>query len=207
MITATSTKAASLSMMKYDLILSNVGKHIHLDEKEISFFISLLKEKQVAKKDFVLKEGQICRYISFVNSGILRAYYLDKEDKESTIMFAVADWWITDMYSYINQKPAMLTIQVVEDSHIFHLKKDDLEKLYVEVPKFEKFFRIIMQNAYIREQLRIIQNLSLSAEERYHNFLIKYPQLAKQVTQKQIASYLGVTPEFLSALRANKSKG
>lgn len=194
------------AIMKYDLILANVSKHITLDEKEISFFTSLLKEKRVDKKDFVLQEGQLCQYISFVNSGLLRAYYLDKEDKESTIMFAVADWWITDMYCYINRKPAMLTIQAVEESHIFHLKKDDLEKLYVEVPKFEKFFRIIMQNAYIREQLRIIQNLSLSAEERYHQFLTKYPQIARQVTQKQIASYLGVTPEFLSALRANKSK-
>jgi CRP-like cAMP-binding protein len=192
--------------MTHNLILNNVGKHILLDEKEISFFTSLLKEKHVAKKDFVLKEGQVCQYISFVNSGLLRAYYLDNEDKESTIMFAVADWWITDMYCYIHQKPAMLTIQAVEESHIFNLKKDDLEKLYVEVPKFEKFFRIMMQNAYIREQLRIIQNLSLSAEERYHNFLSKYPQVAKQVTQKQIASYLGVTPEFLSALRANKNK-
>ncbi len=194
------------AILKYDLILANVGKHITLDEKEISFFTSLLKEKHIDKKDFVLKEGQLCQYISFVNSGLLRAYYLDKEDKESTIMFAVADWWITDMYCYINRKPAMLTIQAVEDSQILNLKKDDLEKLYVEVPKFEKFFRIIMQNAYIREQLRIIQNLSLSAEERYHQFLTKYPQVAKQVTQKQIASYLGVTPEFLSALRANKSK-
>jgi CRP-like cAMP-binding protein len=193
-------------MMTHNLILKNVGKHIHLEKREISFFTSLLKEKHVPKKDFVLQEGQVCHYISFVNYGLLRAYYLDKDDKESTIMFAVADWWITDMYCYINQKPAMLTIQAVEDSHIFNLKKDDLEKLYVEVPKFEKFFRIIMQNAYIREQLRIIQNLSLSAEERYHNFLSKYPQVAKQVTQKQIASYLGVTPEFLSTLRANKSK-
>ncbi len=192
--------------MTHDLILNNVGKHIHLNEKEITFFTSLLKEKHVAKKDFILKEGQVCQYISFVNSGLLRAYYVDKEDKESTIMFAVSDWWITDMYCYVHQKPAMLTIQAVEGSHIFNLKKDDLEKLYIEVPKFEKFFRIMMQNAYIREQLRIIQNLSLSAEERYHNFLSKYPQIARQVTQKQIASYLGVTPEFLSALRANKNK-
>ncbi len=199
-------KPKSPAIINYDLIVANVGKHIALDEKEILFFISLLKEKHVYKNNFVLQEAQVCQYISFVNSGLLRAYYLDKEDKEYTIMFAVADWWITDMYCYIHQKPAMLTIQAVEESHIFNLKNDDLEKLYMEVPKFEKFFRIIMQNAYIREQLRIIQNLSLSAEERYHNFLTKYPQIAKQVTQKQIASYLGVTPEFLSTLRANKSK-
>ena len=89
---------------------------------------------------------------------------------------------------------------------LFRSQKSDLDDLYVKIPKFERFFRIILQNAYIREQLRVIQNLSLSAEERYHHFLEKYPQVAKQVTQKQIASYLGITPEFLSMIRANKPK-
>jgi CRP-like cAMP-binding protein len=192
--------------MTHDLILSNVAKHILLDEKETAYFISLLKPKDVAKKQFILKEAQPCKNISFVNTGTLRAYYLDKEDKEATIMFAVADWWITDMYCFINKLPAMLNIEAIENSSIFQLKKDDLEKLYSKVPKFERFFRIIMQNAYIREQLRIIQNLSLSAEERYDNFMLKYAHVAQQVTLKQIASYLGITPEFLSTIRANKSR-
>ena len=192
--------------MTHDLILYNIAKHISVDEEEISYFISLLKPRQVAKKSFVLKEGQICKYISFVNAGTLRAYYLDKEGKESTIMFAVTDWWITDMYCFINRLPAMLNIEAVENSNIFQLQKDHLDILFLKVPKFERFFRIIMQNAYIREQLRVIQNLSLTAEQRYDNFLSKYPQVAKQVTQKQIASYLGITPEFLSAIRGNKSK-
>jgi len=190
----------------YDLILQNIGRHISLDREETVFFISLLKEQELAKKDFVLKEGQLCRYISFVNSGTLRAYYSDKEGRESTIMFAVADWWITDMYCFVNQLPAMLHIEALEKSHILQLQKKDLDKLYVKVPKFERFFRVLMQNAYTREQLRIIQNLSLPAEERYNNFLAKYPQIVKQVTQKQIASYLGITPEFLSAIRASKKK-
>jgi CRP/FNR family transcriptional regulator, anaerobic regulatory protein len=86
------------------------------------------------------------------------------------------------------------------------LHKKGLDTLFIKVPKFERFFRILMQNAYTREQLRVIENLSLSAEERYNNFLIKYPQTVKQFTQKQIASYLGITPEFLSAIRANKNK-
>ena len=192
--------------MTHDLILYNIAKHISVDEEEISYFISLLKPRQVAKKSFVLKEGQICKYISFVNAGTLRAYYLDKEGKESTIMFAVTDWWITDMYCFINRLPAMLNIEAVENSNIFQLQGDHLDILFLKVPKFERFFRIIMQNAYIREQLRVIQNLSLTAEQRYDNFLSKYPQVAKQVTQKQIASYLGITPEFLSAIRGNKSK-
>jgi len=190
----------------YDLILQNIARHITLNDEETTFFISLLKEQELTKKGFVLQEGQPCKCISFVNSGTLRAYFADKEGRESTIMFAVADWWITDMYCFVNQLPAMLHIEALEKSHILQLQKEGLDKLYVRVPKFERFFRILMQNAYTREQLRIIQNLSLTAEERYNNFLVKYPQIVKQVTQKQIASYLGITPEFLSAIRSNKRK-
>ena len=192
--------------MTHELVLKNISRHIDLNDEEIAFFISLLKCEEIPKKHFVLKEGQICKVISFVHAGTLRAYYIDKDGRESTIMFAIADWWITDMFCFINQQPAMLNIEAVENSVIFQLQKNDLDKLYIQVPKFEKFFRIMMQNAYIREQLRVIQNLSLSAEERYNNFLIKYPQIVRQVTQKQIASYLGITPEFLSAIRANKAK-
>lgn len=191
--------------MPYSLILKNIAKHIHLSQEETDHFTNLLKQKDVPKKEFVLKELQQCSYINFVNSGTLRAYYLDKSGKESTIMFAIADWWVTDMYCFINKLPAMLNIVAVEPSSILQLHKDDLEKLYREIPKFERFFRIIMQNAYIREQLRIIENLSLTAEERYNNFLAKYPQIVQQVTQKQIASYLGVTPEFLSMIRSKKT--
>ncbi|HWV73687.1 MAG TPA: Crp/Fnr family transcriptional regulator, partial [Pseudosphingobacterium sp.] len=172
----------------------------------ISYFTSLLKEKKVAKKSMILREEQVCKEISFVQSGALRAFYMDQVGKESTIMFAIADWWVTDMFCFVNEQPAMLNIEAIEDSIILQLLKTDLDKLYIKVPKFERFFRIIMQNAYIREQLRVIQNLSLSANERYNLFLDKYPQIVKHVKQKQIASYLGITPEFLSMLRKNKTR-
>ena len=192
--------------MEHDLILKNVAKHIALTKEETAFFAALLQQQDVTKKEFILKEGQLCKSISYVHSGTLRAYYTDKEGRESTIMFAITDWWITDMYCFINQQPAMLNIIAIENSSILQLSKNNFELLCIEVPKFERFFRIIMQNAYIREQLRVIQNLSLTAEERYHSFIEKYPQIVQQVTQKQIASYLGITPEFLSTIRANKSK-
>jgi CRP/FNR family transcriptional regulator, anaerobic regulatory protein len=192
--------------MGHDLILTNIARHITLDKEEQFYFTSLLKEQQVPKKAFVLKEGQVCQNISFVHSGALRAYYSDKNGSESTIMFAVADWWVTDMFCFINKHPAMLNIEAIESSHIFQLQKEDLDMLYNRVPKFERYFRIIMQNAYVREQLRIIQNLSLSAEERYDNFISKYPHIATQVMQKHIASYLGITPEFLSTIRGNWKK-
>lgn len=192
--------------MNYDLLLRNVSKHINLDDDEINFFTSLVTFKEAGRKSVLLKEGQSCRNISYVHAGALRAYHLDKDGRESTIMFAPSDWWVTDMFCFLNDKPAMMYIEAIEDSCLFQLHKDHLEILFDKVPKFERFFRILMQNAYTREQLRIIENLSLTAEERYDSFLRKYPQIAKAVTQKQIASYLGITPEFLSAIRKNKSR-
>lgn len=190
--------------MSYDLILNNVSRHVNFNQEETTYFLSLLKTRKVPKKALVLEQEQDCRYISYVHSGALRAYHLDKEGRESTIMFAVADWWVTDMFCFLNSKPAMMYIEALEDSQILQLSKEHLEKLFTTVPKFEKVFRIMMQNAYTREQVRVIENLSLPAQDRYNSFLRKYPDIAKMVTQKQIASYLGITPEFLSAIRKNK---
>ncbi len=191
--------------MSYDLLLANIARHIQLTEEETEYVTSLFAFKEVNKKDCILREGQVCRYIHYVHSGALRAYHVDKDNKEVTIMFAVADWWITDMFCFVNGKPAMVYIEAIEDSCIFQLSKENLDKLFLTLPQWERFFRILMQNAYIREQLRMMENLSLTAEERYDKFLAKYPQVAKQVTQKQIASYLGITPEFLSSIRKKKT--
>lgn len=184
-----------------DPILKNIAKHIDLEEGEVDYFLSLLTETTVPRKTILLHEGQSCKYLSYVHAGALRAYHIDKEGKDSTIMFAVADWWITDMYCFVNERPAIMFIETITESVIYQISKNDLDKLFVKVPKFERFFRILMQNAYGREQLRAIESLSLSTQQRYDSFLKKYPHIAKVVTQKQIASYLGVTPEFLSSLR------
>ena len=192
--------------MIFQSILKNIGKHITLNGNEADYFTSLLQYKEINKREFLLKEGQLCRTISYVHSGALRAFYVDKEGRESTIMFAINDWWITDMYCFVMELPAMQNIVAIKNSSVLQLRKSDLEKLYLEVPKFERFFRIIMQNSYIREQVRVLQSLSLSAEERYNIFINKYPQLMPHISQKQIASYLGITPEFLSIVRRNKAK-
>jgi CRP-like cAMP-binding protein len=193
--------------MSYELILQNVARHITLNQEEIKGFTNLLVYNEVPKKTTLLAEGQACKQLSYVHSGVLRSYCLDKEGKESTIMFAVTDWWVTDMYCYLNQQPAMMYIETIDNSCIYNLSRENFDKLFTLVPKFERFFRILMQNAYTREQLRIIENLTLTAEERYDRLVNKYPQFVQQVTQKQIASYLGITPEFLSVLRKKKAQG
>lgn len=192
--------------MNYDSILRNVSRHVTLRPHEVDYFTSLLRHREVPRKEFLLKAGQTAKHISFIHSGALKAYYLDPSSVENIIMLAVDDWWITDMYSFSMAKPAMQYISAIEDSEVFQLQRNDFDKLLAQFPVFEKFFRILMQNAYIREQLRIIQNLSMPAEERYVNFLKKYPQLVQRVSQKQIASYIGVSPEFLSAMRRRLSK-
>lgn len=154
----------------------------------------------------ILEEGKDCNYLHYVHSGAFRAYALDQNANERIVMFALNDWWVTDMHAFVNEKPSMLNIQAMEDSTILQLRKSDLEKLYKGVPKFERFFRVLMQNSYIREQMRVIQNLTIPAEERYINFIAKYPQVVQRAPLKQIASYLGVTPQFLSVIRARKRK-
>ncbi|MEK6479847.1 Crp/Fnr family transcriptional regulator [Catalinimonas sp. 4WD22] len=190
--------------MNKDLVFANISKHIELTQEEREHVVKLFEECSLKKNEFILRQGDPCNYINFVNEGTLRAFFANSNGKESTLMFAVKDWWITDMYCFLNELPAMVSIQAVEKSNILKLSKKNLDVLFHIMPSFNTFFRILMQNAYCREQLRMIQNLSLPAQERYENFISKYPQIAKKIPLKHIASYLGVTPEFLSTVRANR---
>jgi len=131
--------------MSTEAILKNVYKHISLTEVEMQHFVSLLQYKKIPRKTVLLHEGQACHYLSYVHSGVLRAYHIDKDGKESTIMFAVDDWWITDMYCFLNHKPAMMYIEAIADSCIYQITKASLDKLFTDIPKFERFFRILMQ--------------------------------------------------------------
>ncbi|NHE59645.1 Crp/Fnr family transcriptional regulator [Cyclobacterium plantarum] len=190
--------------MNTDLLLLNICKNISLNNEENARILRFLEEEKVTRNSFILREGEICDYIYFVNSGILRAYCINPDGKEATVMFAMKDWWITDMYCFLNGLPAMVNIQAVEACSTLKLSKVHLDTLFTELPKFNTFFRILMQNAYCREQLRTIQNLTLPAKDRYEQFTKKYPQIAKKVTLKQTASYLGITPEFLSVIRGKR---
>jgi len=185
-------------------LLLNIAKYITLTDEELSIFSSLIVLKMIPKRTVILSADEDCKYLNYVSSGALRSYYIDSKGKESTIMFAVAGWWITDMYCYLNKKPAMVNIESIGDSVIYQINRANFDYLLNNMPKFEKFFRVLMQNAYTREQIRVIENLSLSAESRYKNFIKRYPQIVKEVSQKQIASYLGITPEFLSAIKNPK---
>jgi len=188
--------------MLFGLILQNISRYIQLTDAERETFISHLITKTIKRKQFILNEGEVCKYSTFVISGCLRGYTVDKNGTEHVLSFAPADWWIADIYSLISQKPGTLNIEALEDTEAILLTKIAQEKLYTEIPKFERFFRILTEKSLVANQQRIVDNLSLTAEERYSIFCKRYPTLIDHLPQKQIASYIGVTPEFFSRMRS-----
>lgn len=186
--------------MYYDLLLTSIAKHISLTGDEEQAVIAALSLKKIKKKQFIFQEGDIARQAIFVVSGCLRSYSIDKNGFEHILQFAPAGWWISDMRSMIHQEPGILNIDAVDNSEVILIPKADLEKLYQTVPKLERFFRILAENSLATYQHRLIENLSLPAAERYGNFCKRYPSLIEHLPQKQVAAYIGVTPEFLSKM-------
>jgi CRP-like cAMP-binding protein len=191
-----------MTKMDYSLLLNNISKYIALTKSEEKYVVSLLEYKKISAKNLLLKEGDVCKHSAFVIDGCLRGYTIDGNGFEHVLSFAPKDWWIGDMYSLLSQKPGILNIEAMVDTEVIMLSKINQEKLYSKVPKFERFFRIITENSLISFQQRLIDNMSLTAQERYLKFCKTYPQLINSIPQKQIAAYIGVTPEFLSKLRA-----
>jgi CRP-like cAMP-binding protein len=192
--------------MNFDLLISNISRNLSLTGAEIEFFISLLRSKSLADGEFLLREGDVCKYESFVVKGCLKTYYLDEIGIEHIIDFSIEEWWADDLYSLLTQTPSRSNIKAIEDTDVLQIGKTDLELLYQKIPKFERFFRILFQNAYITQREQINLALSASARERYLLFVKKKPYAEKRFSQKDIASYLGVTPQFLSTLKKKLSR-
>jgi CRP-like cAMP-binding protein len=191
-----------IHFMHRSLIVEHTQKIIQLSDLEQDYFYALLQEKTRLRKEFFLREGALCEDSAFVLSGCLRAYSVDENGVEHILQFAPQNWWITDMFSLLSGKPALLNIDALEDSKILILSKSNQELLYEKVPKFERYFRILIQNSTVASRQRVLDNLELSAKERFAKFCKTYPSLINSLPQKQIAAYIGVTPEFMSKMKA-----
>jgi CRP-like cAMP-binding protein len=187
--------------MDFDLLISSISRRISLTGEEIEFFTSLLKSKSLTSGEYLLREEDVCKYESFIVKGCLKTYYQDENGFEHIIDFSIEEWWADDLYSFLTQTASKSNIRAIEDTDILQIGKTDLELIYQKIPKFERFFRILFQNAYIAQREQINLALSASAEERYLLFLKNKPYAEKRFSQKDIASYLGITPQFLSTLK------
>jgi CRP-like cAMP-binding protein len=190
----------------FELIDANIARHIHLTPEELDHFHSLLQVKKFKKKQFLLQDGEISHFQGFINKGCIKNYILDDKGYEFIMSFAIEEWWIGDLMSFYEQKPGNLFIETIEDTELLTLDHDTNEKLLREIPKFERFFRILVQRAAYTLQQRFFNTLAKPAEERYLEFIKKYPQIVQRVPQQLIASYIGVTPEFLSKIRSKLAK-
>ena len=193
-------------MKEFDVLVKYVSKHIQLTSEEEKQFVSLLRLTKVKKRQCIVQPGFVNKYRSYVVSGALRAYLIDNDGKDRTISFAVDDWWITDYASYIFQQPATLFVEALEDSVLIQIDYNAEQLLMQLIPRFERFFLIITQRSYAFQQQRIISNLTKTAEERYNEFLEKYPSIVNRVPQYALASYLGFSTEFLSRIRNKQAR-
>jgi len=185
----------------YQLLRTHIDKRVNLTDEEFAAIFKFFIPKKLRKRQFLLNEGEVCKHIGFVNSGCLRQYTIDSKGAEHIIQFAIEDWWVSDLNSFLSGKPATDNIDALEDSEVLLLEKSARDELLNSCPKMEKFFRILIEANHVATNERISDSLSTSAEERYLNFIKTYPKIFEQVPQNQVASYLGITPQSLSRIR------
>jgi len=183
-------------------LLDYINKYINLTVEEETILLSKINHRNYLKDQYIVQQGDICKSANFIISGCTKTFYMDKEGQEHIVMFSIEDWWTSDLGSFITQTPADFNVQCLESTELIQFTFDNLEELYAEISKLERLFRKIIERAFVASQKRIIRNFSLTAKERYLIFKEAYPKIEQRVPQYMIASYLGITKEFLSKIKS-----
>lgn len=186
----------------YEQINHNVSQCLAFSPEELEIFNALLKPKNAPKKTFLLKQGEICEFEAYIVKGCIKTYYIDSNGFEVILTFGIEDWWVSDITSFHEHKPSRMFIETLEDCQLLMLNPQSKEELLRKVPGFERVFRLMVQKHLNSYQERLFGSFAQSAQERYMAFLKKYPTLSQRISQHLIASYLGISPEFLSKIRS-----
>ncbi|SHM40850.1 cAMP-binding domain of CRP or a regulatory subunit of cAMP-dependent protein kinases [Chryseobacterium carnipullorum] len=185
----------------FDLLLSHIQNKVDLPEKQKHQIVSFFTHKKLRKKQYLLQEGDICKCLSFVSKGLLKSYVLDEKGSERINMFAFEGWWISDFNSFINQEKAVLNINAVEETEVLMITLEDYERMMLEIPVMDRYFRILYQNSLVTKDHRLMVSNSFTAEEKYKQLAQRNPEIIKRVPHNLIASYLGLAPETVSRIR------
>lgn len=189
-------------MEKFQPLLDYINRVVDLTEEEEHILTSLISTRKLLKGQYFLQQGDVCKFSGFVISGCTKTFYVDDEGQEHVVMFSIEDWWTSDMGSYITQKPADFNVQCLENTELIQFSYENQQTMMEQIPKLERFFRIIVQRALVASQKRIVRNMSMSAKDRYLFFRNEYPKIEQRIPQYLIASYLGITKEFLSKIKS-----
>lgn len=184
-----------------------LSRAARLSKEEVQIFEKHLELRKIPKKTILLSAGEICNFEAYINKGCIREYFVDRDGIELTLQFAIEDWWVSDITSFEDQVPSDMYIETLEDCELLVLTRQAKENLISELPQLERMFRLMIQRHLSKLQKRLFKTVSSTAMEQYVEFITRYPTISQRVSQQYIASYLGITPEFLSRLRAKHLKG
>ncbi|WGK64848.1 Crp/Fnr family transcriptional regulator [Croceiramulus getboli] len=185
----------------YAPLLQNIAKYVSLSAEEELRLSSIIRSTRIKKRQFIDQPGYVCNYRNYVVQGAFRSFFIDADGKEHTVQIAIEDWFVSDFYSYITQTPATLYVEALEDSTLLQMTYADIEGLCQQIHPLSEYFRLSTERAFAFSRKRALSNLSMTAEEKYLELLDRYPNIVQRVPQKIVASYLGMTPEFLSKIR------
>ncbi len=197
---------SSLNQMQISPLIDHFNSFITLTEEEISELEKRVNPKSVKRRQFILSAGDVCKHYTFIVEGCFKMYKVDEAAKEHNLHFAVENQWITDIGSFHSEQPSQLYIEAIEPGRILQISKQDLIYFYEHSIKFNRIFRVIVENEFVLLQNRLLQTISTTAEQRYLEFMELYPNLFNRISNVQVASYLGITPEFLSNIRKKLSQ-
>jgi len=186
-----------------DQLYKNINNKVKISEEDFKEFLSLTKTITVKKNEFFINEGSTAKYIAFINTGVLYSYTINNKGDKHVMQIALENHWISDLFSFLTNEPSLFNVQAIETSEIILLSKENFEKACNTIPAFERFFRLLIQNAYVSSQRRISRIYGNSAEERYLKLIKTHPKIIQSVPQLYIASYLGIKPQSLSRIRKN----
>lgn len=189
--------------MPIEALIQHLESFIPLEEGEKAFVQDFFRNRLVKRKEKILTAGEVCKQYTFIVKGCFRMFGVDDKGFEHNIQFAAENDWIADISSFYTQKSSQLNIESLEASELLQIPQQDLFFLFIQVPKLNRIFKVMIEHKYIELQNRVLQNFSSTAEQRYLDFLEQYPHLSNRLPNTQIASYLGITPEFLSKVRKN----
>lgn len=188
-------------MSTFDRINTYMIQHANLSSDELSYFNSILQSRSIPKKTILLHEGEVCNFEAFINKGCIRMYYIDENGAEVTLQFAIENWWVSDIASFHDQKPSNMFIETLEACELLILTPQTKELLLARIPQLEKMFRLLVQRNLSNLQSRLFKTIATSAQDKYLDFIKRYATIPQRVPQHYIASYLGISAEFLSKVR------
>lgn len=189
----------------YELLRKHFNKYVQLSNEEFERSVTYFTHRKFKKHQYILQEGEISRYENYILSGCTKSFEVDEAGNEHIIQFGLEDWWVGDMYSYLTGTLSMLNIACLEDTEVLQITNENHDRMCSDIPKLERHFRKLVQNAYSNSIQRIYSSLSKPALQRYEEFIAKYPDIEKRISNNLIASYLGITPQSLSRLRSQKT--